>query len=61
MCHVGFVQMPQWEETVEECTERFLSLVKTLADKYPSENLLLVTHSKQDILGYVDLVYTLLT
>ncbi|EOA25790.1 hypothetical protein CARUB_v10019157mg [Capsella rubella] len=36
--------MPQWEETVERCTDRFLNLIKTLADKYPSENLLLVTH-----------------
>nr|VDD62377.1 unnamed protein product [Brassica oleracea] len=41
-----YKEMPQWEETVEECTERFLSLVKTLADKYPSENLLLVTHGE---------------
>ncbi|KAL0663102.1 hypothetical protein Bca4012_099939 [Brassica carinata] len=41
-----YKEMPPWEETVEECTERFLSLVKTLADKYPSENLLLVTHGE---------------
>ncbi|XP_009105525.2 uncharacterized protein LOC103831373 [Brassica rapa] len=41
-----YKEMPQWEETVEECTERFLGLVKTLADKYPSENLLLVTHGE---------------
>jgi broad specificity phosphatase PhoE len=41
-----YKEMPQWEETVEGCTERFLNLVKTLADKYPSENLLLVTHGE---------------
>ncbi|CAH8381107.1 unnamed protein product [Eruca vesicaria subsp. sativa] len=41
-----YKEMPQWGETVEGCTERFLSLVKTLADKYPSENLLLVTHGE---------------
>ena len=43
---------------MEECTERFLGLVKTLADKYPSENLLLVTHGKQGILGSVIVLYT---
>ncbi|CAL9245686.1 unnamed protein product [Arabidopsis halleri] len=41
-----YKEMPQWEETVEGCTDRFLNLIKTLADKYPSENLLLVTHGK---------------
>ncbi|XP_010469185.1 PREDICTED: uncharacterized protein LOC104749289 [Camelina sativa] len=41
-----FKEMPQWEETVEGCTDRFLNLIKTLADKYPSENLLLVTHGE---------------
>ncbi|CAH2063386.1 unnamed protein product [Thlaspi arvense] len=41
-----YKEMPQWEETVEACTERFLNVVKTLADKYPSENLLLVTHGE---------------
>ncbi|XP_013589970.1 PREDICTED: uncharacterized protein LOC106298402 [Brassica oleracea var. oleracea] len=41
-----YKEMPEWGETVEECTERFLGLVKTLADKYPSENLLLFTHGE---------------
>ncbi|KAJ0255588.1 Phosphoglycerate mutase family protein [Hirschfeldia incana] len=41
-----YKEMPLWEETVEGCTDRFLGLVKTLADKYPSENLLLVTHGE---------------
>ncbi|VVB06379.1 unnamed protein product [Arabis nemorensis] len=41
-----YKEMPQWEETVERCTDRFLNLVKSLADKYPSENLLLVTHGE---------------
>ncbi|ESQ44034.1 hypothetical protein EUTSA_v10006148mg [Eutrema salsugineum] len=41
-----YKEMPQWEETVEGCTDRFLNLVKTLADNYPSENLLLVTHGE---------------
>ncbi|KFK35249.1 hypothetical protein AALP_AA5G260200 [Arabis alpina] len=41
-----YKEMPQWEETVQGCTDRFLGLVKSLADKYPSENLLLVTHGE---------------
>ncbi|KAL0866901.1 hypothetical protein Bca101_046019 [Brassica carinata] len=42
----AYKEMPQWDETVQECTDRFLSVVTTLADKYPSENLLLVTHGE---------------
>ncbi|CAN8280223.1 unnamed protein product [Cochlearia groenlandica] len=41
-----YKEMPQWGETVERCTDRFLNVVKTLADKYPLENLLLVTHGE---------------
>ena len=44
---VPSVQMPKWEETVEGCKERYVKVVKALADKYPTENLLLITHSKQ--------------
>ena len=50
--------MPLWGETVQGCTDRFLSVVNTLADQYPSENLLLVTHGKQHILGHVPLAHT---
>ncbi|XP_018460391.1 uncharacterized protein LOC108831336 [Raphanus sativus] len=37
-------ELPQWEESVEDFKERYVSTLKVLADKYPSENLLLVTH-----------------
>ncbi|KAA3471236.1 Phosphoglycerate mutase family protein [Gossypium australe] len=38
--------MPQWEETVDESRNRYKQIIKALADKYPSENLLLVTHGE---------------
>ncbi|KAB2016069.1 hypothetical protein ES319_D08G071200v1 [Gossypium barbadense] len=39
-------KMPQWEETVDESRSRYKQSIKALADKYPSENLLLVTHGE---------------
>ena len=39
-------QLPQWKETVDGARYRYAQVIKTLADKYPSENLLLVTHGK---------------
>ncbi|CAF1845288.1 hypothetical protein HID58_060574 [Brassica napus] len=42
----AYKEMPLWGETVQGCTDRFLSVVNTLADQYPSENLLLVTHGE---------------
>ncbi|XP_018481546.2 uncharacterized protein LOC108852537 [Raphanus sativus] len=42
----AYKEMPQWGETVQECTVRFLNVVNTLANRYPSENLLLVTHGE---------------
>jgi len=32
---------------VEGCRDRYVKVVKALADKYPEENLLLVTHGMQ--------------
>ncbi|KAJ4905317.1 Phosphoglycerate mutase family protein [Raphanus sativus] len=37
-------ELPQWEESAEYFRERYVTTLKVLADKYPSENLLLVTH-----------------
>ncbi|KAL0668417.1 hypothetical protein Bca4012_031121 [Brassica carinata] len=37
-------ELPQWEESAAGFKERYVSTLKVLADKYPSENLLLVTH-----------------
>lgn len=31
---------------MEDCRERYVKVVKTLADKYPTENLLLITHGE---------------
>ncbi|CDY72568.1 BnaAnng41510D, partial [Brassica napus] len=42
-----YKEMPKWEESVEGCRERYVKIVKALADKYPTENLLLVTHGKK--------------
>ena len=38
--------MPRWEETVLGCRSRYEQVIQALADKYPTENLLLVTHGK---------------
>ncbi|GAA0162617.1 hypothetical protein LIER_18668 [Lithospermum erythrorhizon] len=40
-----YKEMPKWEETVEETVARFVQITMALANKYPSENLLLVTHA----------------
>lgn len=39
-------ELPKWEETVTEARTRYIRVIKALADKYPSENLLLVTHGE---------------
>lgn len=39
-------QLPEWQETIEGARARYLEVIKALADKYPSENLLLVTHGE---------------
>jgi len=41
------IQLPQWEESVLQAGARYQQLIKDLADKYPTENLLLVTHGKK--------------
>ncbi|XP_022867585.1 uncharacterized protein LOC111387271 [Olea europaea var. sylvestris] len=41
-----YKEMPQWQETVEGARARYPEVMKALADKYPSENLLLVTHGE---------------
>ncbi|KAK8565941.1 hypothetical protein V6N13_021013 [Hibiscus sabdariffa] len=39
-----YKEMPQWEETTIGTQRRQEQTIKALADKYPSENLLLITH-----------------
>ncbi|KAL0309073.1 UNVERIFIED_CONTAM: hypothetical protein Sradi_5849600 [Sesamum radiatum] len=40
-----YKQLPKWQETVADARARYVEVMKILADKYPSENLLLVTHA----------------
>jgi len=40
------LQVPKWEESIMEARSRYASIIKALADKYPHENLLLVTHGE---------------
>ncbi|KAL0714879.1 hypothetical protein Bca4012_021858 [Brassica carinata] len=39
-------EMPTWGESEEDCRDRYVKVVKALADKYPTENLLLITHGE---------------
>lgn len=39
-------QLPQWGEPVSSTRARYQQVIKDLADKYLTENLLLVTHGK---------------
>ncbi|TKY66286.1 Histidine phosphatase superfamily, clade-1 [Spatholobus suberectus] len=41
-----YKELPQWEETVLQAGARYQQLIKDLADRYLSENLLLVTHGE---------------
>ncbi|XP_052211134.1 uncharacterized protein LOC127813980 [Diospyros lotus] len=41
-----YLELPQWEETEVGAAARYAHSVKALADKFPSENLLLVTHAQ---------------
>uniref|UniRef100_A0A5B6ZN50 Phosphoglycerate mutase family protein n=1 Tax=Davidia involucrata TaxID=16924 RepID=A0A5B6ZN50_DAVIN len=41
-----YQELPQWEETVLGARARYEKVIKALADKFPSENLLLVTHGE---------------
>ncbi|CAH9096449.1 unnamed protein product [Cuscuta europaea] len=41
-----YEKLPEWEETKEVAWNRYNDIVRTLADKYPRENLLLVTHAE---------------
>lgn len=41
-----FKKLPQWEERMEDARRRYKEVITALADKYPRENLLLVTHGE---------------
>lgn len=41
-----YKELPKWQETAEGTRARYVDVIKAIADKYPSENLLLVTHGE---------------
>ncbi|ERN00167.1 hypothetical protein AMTRI_Chr13g83340 [Amborella trichopoda] len=41
-----YPELPQWEEEMEEARDRYRRVIQALADKFPNENLLLVTHGE---------------
>ncbi|XP_021748885.1 uncharacterized protein LOC110714641 [Chenopodium quinoa] len=41
-----YQEMPRWQETVFGSRSRYEHVIQALADKYPKENLLLVTHGE---------------
>ncbi|XP_016182750.1 uncharacterized protein LOC107624806 [Arachis ipaensis] len=41
-----YKELPRWEEPVLQTKARYQHIVKDLADKHPTENLLLVTHGE---------------
>ncbi|CAL5381315.1 unnamed protein product [Camellia sinensis] len=43
---LDLLQLPRWEETVIGARRRYAQIIRALADKFPSENLLFVTHGE---------------
>ncbi|KAL8192453.1 hypothetical protein R6Q57_027638 [Mikania cordata] len=41
-----YEELPKWEESTESARDRYKNIIKILADKYPTENLLLITHGE---------------
>ncbi|XXG66548.1 hypothetical protein AAC387_Pa06g0098 [Persea americana] len=41
-----YKELPKWEEPIENARRRYKEVIMALADKYPHENLLLVTHGE---------------
>ncbi|PON70224.1 Histidine phosphatase [Trema orientale] len=41
-----YKELPKWPEQVNASRNRYVHVIKALADKYPNENLLLVTHGE---------------
>ncbi|KZV31584.1 hypothetical protein F511_13524 [Dorcoceras hygrometricum] len=51
-----YKELPKWGETAEGTRARYLDVIKALANKYPSDNLLLVTHGEgvaSSVCGFV--------
>ncbi|KAG6483956.1 uncharacterized protein LOC122014335 [Zingiber officinale] len=41
-----YKELPQWEESVAGARNRYATIIQSLADRYPNENLLLVSHGE---------------
>lgn len=41
-----YQKFPRWEESLPDARARYVRVIRALADKFPSENLLLVTHGE---------------
>lgn len=41
-----YQKFPKWEESLLDARARYVHVIRALADKFPSENLLLVTHGE---------------
>uniref|UniRef100_A0A1D1XKP8 Putative phosphoglycerate mutase family protein R708 n=1 Tax=Anthurium amnicola TaxID=1678845 RepID=A0A1D1XKP8_9ARAE len=41
-----YQELPQWEEPLNDARQRYQNVILALANKYPNENLLLVTHGE---------------
>ncbi|XP_043697525.1 uncharacterized protein LOC122648360 [Telopea speciosissima] len=41
-----YQELPKWEESLMDARARYRQVIQTLADKYPHENLLFVTHGE---------------
>ena len=57
------LQLPKWEEPVMVTRARYEQIFKDLADNYPTENLLLVTHGNISVsfmYKFAHLYYSLL-
>ncbi|KAL5538192.1 hypothetical protein UlMin_045527 [Ulmus minor] len=48
-----YKELPKWQEPSDVARNRYAQVIKALADKYPKENLLLVTHGKASIFCFV--------
>ncbi|XP_010258828.1 PREDICTED: uncharacterized protein LOC104598455 isoform X2 [Nelumbo nucifera] len=44
-----YQQLPKWEESVTDARFRYENVIRALADKFPTENLLLVTHGSFEV------------
>ncbi|CAN0920015.1 hypothetical protein LINGRAHAP2_LOCUS31789 [Linum grandiflorum] len=54
-----YEQMPQWGESAMAAMTRYTEIIKALADRYPNENLLLVSHGESQSESSISLIVSL--